>query len=84
MLLLRILSLPLALLIFAVLYSVSIKASYVVELGSLVLWIVLPVFSVVTMTTRLIFNQRLNPRTRLETEELVKINSRTRARDGST
>jgi hypothetical protein len=52
MLLLRILTLPIALLMFSVLYSASIKVPHLVELGSLLLWIVFPVIVVAAMIKR--------------------------------
>lgn len=41
MLLLRILTLPIAMFVFAALYSMAIKAPQAVETGSLLLWIIL-------------------------------------------
>ncbi|WP_153511157.1 hypothetical protein [Rhizobium rhizogenes] len=46
MLLLRILTLPIAMLTFATLYSISIKAPQTVEIGSLLFWMVLPIILV--------------------------------------
>lgn len=54
MLLLRILILPIALLTFSALYSASIKVPHLVELGSLLLWIVFPVVVVVAMIKRVL------------------------------
>ncbi|MDH7806834.1 MULTISPECIES: hypothetical protein [unclassified Rhizobium] len=42
MLVLRILALPIAMLSFAILYTIAIKAPEAVEAGNLVLWIVVP------------------------------------------
>ncbi|MQX78120.1 hypothetical protein [Sinorhizobium medicae] len=52
MLLLRILTLPIALLTFSALYSASIKVPQLVETGSLILWIVFPVTVIVAMIKR--------------------------------
>ncbi len=52
MLLLRILTLPIALLTFSALYSASIKVPHLVETGSLLFWIVLPVIVIVAMLKR--------------------------------
>ncbi|RYG91065.1 MAG: hypothetical protein EON58_18970 [Alphaproteobacteria bacterium] len=52
MLLLRILTLPIALLTFSALYSASIKVPHLVELGSLLFWIVFPVIVIVAMIKR--------------------------------
>lgn len=46
MLLLRILTLPIAMFVFAALYTMAIKAPHAVEVGSLVLWIILPLLIV--------------------------------------
>lgn len=46
MLVLRILTLPIAMLVFAVLYTLAIKAPAAVEISSLVLWIILPLLIV--------------------------------------
>lgn len=52
MLLLRILTLPVAMLSSAVLYTASIKVPHLVELGSLLLWIVFPVVAGIAMIKR--------------------------------
>ena len=52
MLLLRILTLPIAMLTFSALYSISIKAPQLVEIGSLVLWTILPLFLIAKLTIR--------------------------------
>ncbi|MNV74841.1 hypothetical protein D3C71_1680930 [compost metagenome] len=46
MLALRVLCLPIAMAAFAILYTAAIKAPEVIEAGSLVLWIVLPLLIV--------------------------------------
>lgn len=64
MLVLRILALPIALLTFAVLYGVSIKAPHLVELVSLILWVVFPFLVTIATAKRIACNHRLNSRTR--------------------
>ncbi len=52
MLLLRILTIPFAMLVFSVLYSLSINMPQMVEIGSLVLWIMLPPLLIAKLTVR--------------------------------
>lgn len=53
MLLLRILTLPIALLTFVVLYALAIKAPATVEAVSLLLWMGLPFFLMAKLTRRI-------------------------------
>jgi hypothetical protein len=52
MLLRRILTLPIAMLAFSCLYSLSIKVPQLVEIGNLILWIVFPVIVIFAMIKR--------------------------------
>ncbi len=53
MLLIRILTLPIALLTLSALYSISIKAPQAVEIGSIVLWMALPLLLIAKLTIRI-------------------------------
>ncbi|CAD0210258.1 hypothetical protein AGRHK599_LOCUS273 [Rhizobium rhizogenes] len=52
MLVLRVLCLPIAMLFFAILYTVAIKAPDAVEAGNLIVWIVLPLLIVGKLVRR--------------------------------
>lgn len=60
MLLLRILTLPIAMFVFAVLYTLAIKAPAAVEIGSLVLWIILPLLIVAKHVGAMLRNATVN------------------------
>ncbi|NVP54744.1 MULTISPECIES: hypothetical protein [Rhizobiaceae] len=60
MLLLRILTFPIALFAFATLYTIAIKAPHAVEVGSLVLWIILPLLIVTKLARAMLPNATLN------------------------
>jgi len=60
MLLLRILTLPIAMFVFAALYTMAIKAPHAVEAGSLLLWIILPLLIVAKLVRPMLRNATVN------------------------
>ncbi|MGO7727949.1 hypothetical protein [Rhizobium leguminosarum] len=60
MLLLRFLTLPIAMFVFAVLYTLAIKAPAAVEIGSLVLWIIVPLLIVAKLVRAMLRNTTAN------------------------
>lgn len=56
MLLLRFLTLPTAMFVFAVLYTLAIKGPAAAEIGSLVLWIILPLLVVAKVVRQMLLN----------------------------
>lgn len=52
MLSLHILTLPIAMMAFTALYTISIKAPHTVEMASLALWIVLPLLLIAKLSRR--------------------------------
>ncbi|MGO7087486.1 hypothetical protein AB9E14_07640 [Rhizobium leguminosarum] len=60
MLLLRILTLPIALFTFVALYTLAIKAPAAVETGSLVLWIILPLVIAAKLVMAILRNATIN------------------------
>lgn len=60
MLLLRFLTFPIAMFAFAVLYTLAIKAPAAAEIGSLVLWVILPLLVIGRVVRDMVQNATVN------------------------